>query len=218
MATIKFIRDAFITLLLGGTLAMCSHRPAPVEYNGHTYIDLGLPSGTKWATCNLGATNPEDYGDYYSWSETKPHSENVLNERLWHENELGILRRHGAIDDNDNLTAEYDAATANWGGKWRMPTKVEFEELFRTCETEAHEDYVLFIGPNGNTLILPYAGEKEQSIFRTTYGISGGRIGHYWSASADSWHHLSCYYYALKSHRIFKSYSHMGYSVRPVCD
>ena len=100
-----------------------------------------------------------------------------------------------------------------------MPTKAVFEELFRTCETEVHEDYVQFIGLNGNTLILPYAGEKERSIFRTTYDISGGRIGHYWSASADCWHHLSCNYYALRSHKIFKSYSHMGYySVRPVCD
>nr|DAE30296.1 MAG TPA: hypothetical protein [virus sp. ct5rm7] len=218
MTTIRFIGNAFITILLCVTLAMCSHRPAPVEYNGHTHIDLGLPSGTKWATCNLGAASPENYGDFYSWCETQPHKPMIPNERLWHENELGILRRHGAINDNNNLTAEYDAATANWGGKWRMPTKTEFEELFRMCEIEKHEDYVLFIGPNGNTLILPYAGEKEQSIFRTTYDISGGRIGHYWSASADSWHHLSCYYYALRSHKICKSYSHMGYSVRPVCD
>lgn len=204
--------------MTGIAMAACSHRPAPAEHNGHTYIDLGLPSGTKWATCNLGATSPEDYGDYYSWSETQPHNKNILNEGLWHENELGILRRHGAIDDNDNLTAGYDAATANWGGKWRMPTKIEFEELFKVCKTEAYENYVLFIGPNGNTLILPYAGEKEQSIFRTTYDIIGGRIGKYWTATADSRHHLSCYYYALKSHRIFKSPSHMGYSIRPVCD
>ena len=118
-----------LTMIVGITMAACNHRPTPVEYNGHMYIDLGLPSGTKWATCNLGATNPEDRGDYYSWGETQPHNENILNEGLWHENELGILRRHGAIDGNNNLTAGYDAATANWGGKWRMPTKAEFEEL-----------------------------------------------------------------------------------------
>ncbi len=218
MATIRFIRNAFLTILLGVTLAMCSRRPDPVEYNGHTYIDLGLPSGTKWATCNLGAASPEDYGDYYSWSETRPHKENTLNEGLWHENELGILRRHGAIDEYENLTAGYDAATANWGGKWRMPTRAEFEELRRECTTETHEDYVLFTGPNGNSIILPFAGSKEQSIFRLTYDIIGGRIGHYWTSSADNWHHLSCYYYALKSHDICKSSSHMGYSVRPVCD
>lgn len=215
MATIRFIRDAFITLLLGATLAMCSHRPAPVEYNGHTYIDLGLPSGTKWATCNIGAANPEDYGNYYSWGETRPHTEKM---NPWHKNELGIARRHGAIDDDNNLTAGYDAATANWGGKWRMPTKTEFEELFAQCEVEQHTDYLRLTGPNGNTLILPYAGEEEQSMFNTTYEIIGGRIGHYWTATADSWHHLSCYYYALKKHGIFKSRSHMGYSVRPVCD
>lgn len=55
-----------LTMIVGITMAACNHRPTPVEYNGHMYIDLGLPSGTKWATCNLGATNPEDRGDYYS--------------------------------------------------------------------------------------------------------------------------------------------------------
>lgn len=207
-----------LTMIVGITMAACNHRPTPVEYNGHMYIDLGLPSGTKWATCNLGATNPEDRGDYYSWGETQPHNENILNEGLWHENELGILRRHGAIDGNNNLTAGYDAATANWGGEWRMPTKAEFEELYRSCETEVYEDHVLFTGPNGNTLILPYTGEKEQSIFRMEYNLTGGRIGHYWSATADNWHVLSCYYFALNSHKLHQARSHMGYSIRPVCD
>lgn len=217
METTRLARTALV-LMAGLVLTACSRRPAPVEHNGHTCIDLGLPSGTKWATCNLGAASPEDYGDYYGWGETQPHKPRVPNQGLWHENELGILKRHGAVDDDDNLTAGYDAATANWGGKWRMPTKIEFEELFKVCKTEAYEDYVLFIGPNGNTLVLPYAGEKEQNVFRTTYDITGGRIGKYWTATADSRHHLSCYYYALKTHRIFKSPCHMGYSVRPVCD
>ena len=94
------------------------------QHNGHEYVDIGLPSGLKWATCNVGASSPEDYGDYFAWGETSPKAEYT-----W-ENSVTYGEQMSDISGN----AQYDAATANWGGSWRMPTKEQMEELVEHCE------------------------------------------------------------------------------------
>ncbi len=81
--------------------------------DGHDYVDLGLPSGTKWATCNVGASKPWEYGGYYAWGETEP-KENYDSSAY-------------------KCSSEDDAAHANWGGKWRMPTRAQQEELLKEC-------------------------------------------------------------------------------------
>ena len=129
--------------------------PVPVDpYNGHEYVDLGLPSGLKWATCNVGATKPEEYGDYFAWGDTVPYysSQDPLTWRekktgygwdtyTWCEGSFGALTKYcnngtygynGFTDSKTTLDAEDDAARYNWGGIWRMPTKGDFDELIAT--------------------------------------------------------------------------------------
>lgn len=86
--------------------------------NGHDWIDLGLSSGLKWATCNVGASSPEEYGDYFAWGETKSgyYESNSTTYGL----STSELQSRGIIGSDGNLSAAYDAATANWGGSWRM--------------------------------------------------------------------------------------------------
>ena len=117
-------------------------------YNGHAAVDLGLPSGLYWATCNIGASVPEERGSYYRWgvtSEGYGTSQNTEN-----------LNLSGISGD-----AQYDAASANWGGLWRMPTKYEMQELLNLCSWEETtyngiEAYQV-VGPNGNSIFIPYA-------------------------------------------------------------
>ena len=93
------------------------------EVNGHEYVDLGLPSGLKWATCNIGADTPEAFGNYYSWGEIETKPEYLGYN--WKTNNVYMRD----VSGNPN----YDAATANWGSTWRMPTTAEMEELMTNC-------------------------------------------------------------------------------------
>ncbi|MBO7315972.1 MAG: hypothetical protein J6U44_02245, partial [Paludibacteraceae bacterium] len=127
-----------------------------IDYNGHAYVDLGLPSGLKWATCNVGATKPEEYGNYYAWGEVEPNEvydwstykfmDSNIND--WNgvnkytvadsRNEYGdvVLYDNSGNFIGDNKTVlekEDDAATVNMGGSWRMPTKAEQDELRTEC-------------------------------------------------------------------------------------
>ena len=144
------------------------------EIAGHYYVDLGLPSGVKWATCNVGASSPEDYGDYFAWGETSPKAEYT-----W-ENSVTFGEQMSDISGN----AKYDAATANWGGSWRMPTNDEMQELVDHCEWEWTEvngvNGSRVIGPNGSCIFLPAAGARGGSSL-----YDDGDHGYYWSSTPD---------------------------------
>ena len=107
--------------------------------NGYAYVDLGL--SVKWATMNVGATNPQGYGNYYAWGETEPQSDNAYswasykwcNGTYYSMTKYCVSRSYGTVDNNTTLDSDDDAATVNWGGKWRMPTHVEQEELENNC-------------------------------------------------------------------------------------
>ena len=147
---------------------------------GHTYVDLGLPSGLLWATCNIGAETPEDYGDYFAWGETQPKSD-----YSWSTYQYGdgsTFTKYTGSDGLTTLLPEDDAATANWGSGWRMPTQAEWQELLNyTTHIWTTQNGVtgrLFTATNGNSLFLPAAGYR--------YGTSlnnAGTGGHYWSSS-----------------------------------
>lgn len=98
--------------------------------NGVTFVDLGLPSGLLWATCNVGASSPEQAGLYFAWGETTGYTAEQVarGERLFFQG------TYGARYIEDNLTLEQDAAHVNLGGDWRMPTKAEFQELIDNCD------------------------------------------------------------------------------------
>ena len=151
-----------------------SSEPANV-HNGHGYVDLGLPSGLKWATCNVGASNPEDYGDYYAWGE-------VSTKDTYTESNCSTYEKY--IGSPISGDPRYDVARKKWGGSWRMPTKAEFEELIDNCTWRwttkgGHKGYKV-TGPNYKSIFLPAAGCRAGAD-----ACLAGSIGYYWSATPD---------------------------------
>ena len=187
-------------------------------HNGHKFVDLGLPSGTLWATRNVGARTPKDKGLYFAWGETEGYSadqvENVVRNFYSSEYEAG-----SAASISTDLTLEQDAAHAYMGGNWRMPTKDEWKELFDYCDvvwTTYGRTRVfgkLFTSKvNGNSVFLPAAGGcDDSSVFLTSSD------GYYWAASWDSSSlaYLLNFYSGDQLVRI--DYRYHGYSVRGVC-
>ncbi|MBR5146790.1 MAG: hypothetical protein IKW54_04095 [Bacteroidales bacterium] len=178
--------------------------------NGHDWVDLGLPSGKKWATCNVGATSPEEYGDYFEWATTA--KETSTSTLLLDESELQL---QGYIDSKGNLTSQYDAATANWGGDWRMPTEAEFRELLNRCtwtttELNGVEGYNVK-GPNGDSIFLPIHKEKYRS---RNYWSSTPCTGEFGTISARTLYISAdpCYY------RIYTGGRSEALSVRPIIE
>ena len=143
--------------------------------NGHGYVDLGLPSKTKWATCNVGANSPEDYGYYLAWGEVEQ-----KNEYNYKETPLcGV-----AIDDISN-NENYDAAKIKWGDGWSIPTKYQWDELIRFCKIRVTKkngvNGVLLVGRNGKSVFFPSGGNGKNGTFVDFVGSEGG----YWSSNAD---------------------------------
>ncbi len=193
------------------------------------YVNLGLPSGLLWATCNVGADNPEDYGDYFAWGETQPkdvydwdtyqysHNYSWDNPNLTKYCNDSYYGYNGFTDDLTTLLPEDDAATANWGSDWRMPTKEEFQELYNnTTVTWTQQNGVngrLFTANNGNSIFLPAAGYRYNSSLN--YAGSGG---YYWSSSLSTDDPSSAWYFYFYWGNYFVSYGDRscGQSVRPV--
>lgn len=136
-------------------------------------VDLGLPSGTLWATMNIGATNPKDYGDYFAWGETEP--KNVYN---WYtykwcngSNNKALTKycsdsSYGIVDYKTELERVDDVAYVNWGPSWCMPTKEQQDELrekYRWTRTMRNSvNGYLVIGPNGSSMFLPAGGNHNE--------------------------------------------------------
>ena len=138
----------------------------------HAYVDFGL--SVKWATCNIGASSPEEYGDYFAWGETEPKDVYVWSTYKWCNGSQNTLtkyctnKEYGTVDNKITLELEDDAAHVNWGGEWRIPTKAELEELREKCTwMPAKINGVSgreITGPNGNKLFLPYSGYCSEVI------------------------------------------------------
>ena len=180
-------------------------------------IDLGLPSGTKWACCNVGASKPEDYGSYYAWGETK--TKEVYN---WDTNQYGYNNDDGDYSHLVNIGSdiagtEYDAATANWKAPWRMPTIDQCRELLDNCTSEWTTQNDVngrkFTGPNGGTIFLPAAGYRWYSGL----GLAGS-YGVYWSSTlGESGPYSAWYLYFYSGGVGTDHYSRgLGLTVRPV--
>lgn len=163
----------------------------------HEWVDLGLPSGTLWATCNVGASKPEEYGDYFAWGETKPkdiyywrtykycNGWNNSNDTMTKYSTNSKYGYNGFTDGKTELDPEDDAATVNWGNGWQMPSIDQFEELINSDYTttvwttlNGVKGRKLTSKSNGNSLFLPAAG------WRYVTSLDGaGSDGYYWSRS-----------------------------------
>lgn len=194
--------------------------------NGHAYVDLGLPSGKLWATCNVGATTPEGYGNYYAWGETTTKSTyNWSTYRYCNGSSTTLTKycrsstygNNGFTDNLTTLQLSDDAARANWGGDWRVPTRAEWEELkYYTTMTMTTQNGVYgrkFTASNGNSLFLPAAGRREAG----SLGLAGS-YGCYWSSALDwdnpgyAWN----LYFKSGGCGTVLNYRYFGYSVRAV--
>ena len=187
--------------------------------NGHDYVDLGL--SVKWATCNVGAETPEEYGDYFAWGETSTKGTYDSVNCPTYGLSNSELQAQGYIDSEGNLTAQYDAATANWGGSWRMPTEAEQEELLDNCTwtwtTQNGVNGHNVEGPNGNSIFLPAAGFRYGS---SLHGVGIG--GDYWSSTpVDGYYDDFAYGLNFGIYGYFVNYSNYrndGRSVRPITE
>ena len=194
-------------------------------------IDLGLPSGTKWACCNVGATKPEEYGGYYAWGETEEKDDDY--------SEVTYLYSTGVDEDGDgwyddyhedtdlcgiwqNLGeisgTKYDVAHVKWGGKWCMPTDDQYVELLDDCSsvwtTENGASGRIFTGPSGGSIFLPAAGGRS-------YGLDfAGSYGFYWSSTQFEGDSVIAYGFGVGSDIAdcvnYSNTRNSGSSVRPV--
>lgn len=187
--------------------------------NGHKWIDLGLPSGLRWAECNVGATMPEESGEYFAWGETQPKSDYSAVSSLTYKVPYESLLKNGIVDESGTLTNKHDAARTSWGGTWRMPTEEEFTELINACEwTLASFNGVngyLVTGPNAKSIFLPAAS------FRQNMNLDNvGEFGDYWSSSMiQDLSGVACSLgYSSKSFGQRRYARYAGRSVRPVTD
>lgn len=149
----------------------------PNTINGHAFVDLGL--SVKWATCNVGASSPKDYGDYFAWGETS-------TKGTYTEENSKTSSSFAYIDDIGG-DSSLDAARAHWGGTWRLPTMAEAQELKDRCQWEwiAHDkdgkDGYKVTGPSGKSIFLPAAGYRLASS-----PMNDGHEGFYWTSTPRS--------------------------------
>ncbi len=202
--------------------------PAPADVQA---VDLGLPSGIKWASCNVGAEKPEDYGNYYAWGEVFPKDDYWLatykytNDGTWDNLKLtkyctdASYGDNGFTDNKTTLEPEDDAAYFNWGGSWRMPTDAEWVELCEQCTwtwttKNGINGYQVTSETNSNSIFLPAAG------YRSGTGLDDvGRSGYYWSSllhESDPYYARDLYFYSGNVLR-FDYVRQRGQPVRPVC-
>ncbi len=190
---------------------------------GCAYVDLGLPSGTLWATCNVGAASSSDYGSYFAWGETTTKSTYNWSTYKWCNGSSSTLTKYctkssyGTVDNKTVLDSSDDAATANWGSEWRMPTIEEIGELYEKCDwtwtTVNGVNGRLVVGPNGNSIFLPAAGYR----YGSSLGYAGSS-GYYLSSSLYSYNPSIAYYLNFYSDYLGRlcNSRYYGHSVRPV--
>ncbi|MBQ8361847.1 MAG: TIR domain-containing protein [Bacteroidaceae bacterium] len=188
--------------------------PKQISNDSHEAVDLGL--SVKWATCNVGAASPSDYGEYFAWGETEP--KEVYLEKTYKHCTKWLFNKYKDIGKNISGT-EYDVARTNWGGNWRLPTMAECRELVDKCTwiwttQNGHNGYKV-VGSNGNSIFLPAAGWRDG----TSLDYAGER-GYYWSSTPCESNTQGAYYlyFDSSSHDVGCYYRYCGQSVRPVSE
>lgn len=174
-----------------------------VNVKDHEYVDLGLPSGTLWAICNVGASKPEEYGNYFAWGETTPKKEYSYSTYKWCKGSNKTFSKYctsssyGTVDNKTELEPEDDAATANWGNNWCVPTESQIKELYNSSYTTTKwttlngiSGRMITSKKNGNTLFLPASGYYSNTS-RNNIGTNGCFCC--WSRSINKYNCSSTY-------------------------
>ena len=180
----------------------------------HEYVDLGL--SVKWATCNVGASKPYEYGEYYSWGETE-------TKESYEPGNYTYANGGSAVNDKNTLDIENDVAHKKWGGKWRMPSREEFDELIQNCTWTwtTQNDVNGFLvtsnkpGYTDRSIFLPAAGLRSLSELRLS-----GDIGFYWTTTpSEHFAESACFLYITPGFKsLYESAArNQAHSVRPVC-
>lgn len=213
---VKLLTLAFLMMAVSCSL---NERTKGIE-NGYVWVDLGL--SVKWATMNVGATEPENYGKYFAWGETAEKNIYSWDTYKYCQGSYETMTKYCYIQSFDTvdrtiLEPEDDAAYVNWGGKWRMPTNVEWTELRLQCTwtwtTQNSVNGYLVTAKNGNSIFLPAAGCCHDADL---YNV--GSYGDYWSSSLSGIYSNYASSIYFDSNDVGRGYGRCyGQSVRPVC-
>ncbi len=184
--------------------------------DNHGYVDLGLPSGIKWSTCNIGSLSSEDVGNYYSWGETS--TKNVyskLNSRTLDKTKYK-LELLGFINSEGNLKPSYDIVYEEWGENWRMPTQSDFQELIEKCnwswQTTKDGNYgYSVLGPNKKVIFIPIGGYKDGIDL-----LNFQKYGYYWTSSVSIDENAWSLFIDKHHHLTNFNNRSLGFNVRPV--
>ena len=209
---------------IAGASTQASAQTAPADVQA---VDLGLPSGLKWASCNVGATTPEGYGNYYAWGETETKDDyswatykhaNGAEDKLTKYCYNASYGNNGFTDNKIVLEPADDAATANWGEEWRMPTDAEWTELRKQCTwtwttQNGINGYLVTSKTNSNSIFLPAAGYRSDTDL-----FNAGSDGYYWSSSLNENSPDNAWYVSFLSGYVDRFYDYRGdgFPVRPV--
>lgn len=205
-----FFASIMSAMALLGAGCTSSSESVSGQVEGHNYVDLGLPSGTMWATCNLGANIPEENGSYFAWGETDAKTIFEWNNYKWGngeaESKIKMTKycsheRKGEVDNKQLLEPADDAATTLWNGTWRTPTKEEWEELINGCDWEWVKNYKGkgfdmkkgISKTNGNTILFPFSGYYNGTTF---YNNSNA----FWTATQKADNGLDAYFVRMLTH------------------
>ena len=207
------LTSSYLTIVENGTFTKFT------KSDGHDYVDLGLPSGTLWATCNVGASSPEDYGDYFAWGETSTKT-TFYNYSYFDTNDDGSTFNKYNSGGLTELELEDDAAYVNWGPTWCTPSKEQFVELINSSYTTTEwittesgvSGWKITSKTNGNFIFLPAAGYHNSSL----NGL--GSNGAYWSRALDESDSKFAWCMDFSSSWVTESryWRFYGQSVRPV--
>ena len=191
--------------------------------NGHRFVDLALPSGTKWADCNIGASSPTEYGNYYAWGE-KTKKSDYVGSTYKYGNAHNKLTKYctrpsyglnGFTDNKTELILFDDVARQSWGGSWRIPSKEQFDELIDYTKhmwTSINGvKGILFTGRNGNSIFLPAAGYRSDTSL-----YDAGCIGNYWSRTINEGYPGHAYYLHFSSNNAYVNYLLLRFDGRPI--
>jgi hypothetical protein len=223
------MKTIYFAMMFCSAVMFTSCRSSIGSVDGHEYVDLALPSGTLWATCNVGAETPEESGVHFAWGEILPKSMyDWQTYKYGHDVDkmtkycsISSFGNEGFVDALNVLQPSDDAAAVHWGEHWRMPTIEQWSELLKTdlCtwtwvdESTGRVGFVVTSKKNGQSIFLPAAG-----LCRGNGLYNDGDYGYYWSSSLDTnipndaWR-LDFY----SDHMCENNYGrHFGRSVRPV--